>query len=176
MAKKFFNYSFQIERTKKTGIIFLVVITVLIGGFFVFYKSKSNTTKLDDLKYKVILGMNTFDDKNCGASYRLNYQKKTCGTICIRGEKENNKYVNELQEEMKKNGFVLDDLKSKTINNQKYSYLKTKGIPSISYYVTNYNKKTYIIEYIDQSSYLTSKNQNKCEESFSSFTNSLRLK
>ena len=65
----------------------------------------------------------------------------------------------------------------KKINNKDYSYLETANkIPLISYYVTDYNGKTYSIEYIDQSSYLTKTNEKKCGESFHDFINSLKLK
>lgn len=177
MAKKFFNYSFQIERTKKAGILFVVVVVVLLVSFFLFYKSKSNVTKLDQLSYKVVLGMNRFEDRNCDHAYRLNYQKKTCGTICINSIKKDSNYLSDLQDEMQKNGFSFKNQSSKKINNRDYSYLETANkVPFISYYVTDYVNKTYSIEYIDQSSYLTKTNEKKCGESFNTFINSLKLK
>ena len=177
MAKKFFNYSFQIERTKKAGIIFIIVVVGLLVSFFLFYKSKSNVTKLDQLSYKVVLGMNRFEDRNCDHAYRLNYQKKTCGTICINSLKKDSNYLNNLRDEMQKNGFSFQNKSSKNINKQHYSYLETANkIPLISYYITDYQNKTYSIEYIDQSSYLTKTNEKKCGESFRTFINSLKLK
>lgn len=177
MAKKFFNYSFQIERTKKTGTIFVIVMVVLLVSFFLFYKSKSNVTSLDRLSYKVVLGMNRFEDRNCDHAYRLNYQKKTCGTICINSLKKDSNYLSDLQEEMQKNGFSFKKESSKKINNGNYSYVETANkIPYISYYVIDYENKTYSIEYIDQSSYLAKTNEKKCGESFHNFINSLKLK
>lgn len=177
MAKKFFDYSFQIERTKKLGIVFVIVVVVLLVSFFLFYKSKSNVTKINQLSYKVVLGMNRFEDRNCDHAYRLNYQKKTCGTICINSLKKDSNYLSDLQEEMQKNGFSFKKKIEKKINNKEYSYLETANkIPFISYYVTDYNGKTYSIEYIDQSSYLTKTNEKKCGESFHDFINSLNLK
>lgn len=177
MAKKFFNYSFQIERTKKTGTIFVIVVVCLLVGFFIFYRSKSNVTKLNRLSYKVVLGMNRFEDRNCDNAYRLNYQKKTCGTICINSIKEDPNYLSDLQDEMAKNGFSFKNKATKKINHHDYSYLETSNkIPLISYYVIDHENKTYSIEYIDQSSYLTKTNEKKCGESFQSFINSLKLK
>lgn len=177
MSRKFFDYKYQIHRTKKTGIIFLIVIILVIGGFIVFYKSKSNTTKLDNLSYKVVLGMNSFEDKNCDNAYRLNYDRKTCGTICIQSIEHDNNYLDDLQKEMEENGFKFKGRKTKKINNDDYLLLETNSqIPKISYYVSNYNNRTYSVEYIDQSSYLTKTNEKKCNENFNRFINSLKLR
>lgn len=177
MAKKFFNYSFQIERTKKTGTIFIIVVIVLLVSFFLFYKSKSNVAKLNQLSYKVVLGMNQFEDRNCERAYRLNYQKKTCGTICINSLKQKSDYLKDIKEKMKENGFSFKDIITKDINHQTYSYLETTNkVPVISYYVVDYKNKTYSIEYIDQSSYLTKTNEKECSKSLDKFTNSLKLK
>ena len=51
---------------------------------------------------------------------------------------------------MQKNGFLFKKKTVKKINNKDYSYLETANkIPLISYYVTDYNGKTYSIEYLN---------------------------
>lgn len=56
MAKKFFSYSFQVSRTKKTGTIFIVFVVVALIGAIIVYKINNNTAKVNDLTYKVVFG------------------------------------------------------------------------------------------------------------------------
>ena len=75
MSKKYFDYSFQIKRTKTTLVIFIVVIIVALTVFFTWYNGRVKKVKLDDLQYKEIFGLNSFKAKDCDASYRVNYKK-----------------------------------------------------------------------------------------------------
>ena len=71
MSNRYFSYSFQIHRTRKTIVIFIIFVILLVGGFFAFYKSKKHMEKLDKLNYVVVLGMNKFEDINCDKAYRI---------------------------------------------------------------------------------------------------------
>lgn len=176
MSNRYFSYSFQIHRTRKTIVIFIVFVVLLVGGFFAFYKSKKHMEKLDKLNYEVVLGMNKFEDINCDKAYRLNYKESTCGTICINSKKSDKDYLNKRKSDLEKSGFTTGKIKEKVINKNNWSYLKTvKSNPSISYYAIDYGNKVYSIELIDQSNYLTNTKQDKCSQTFNKMLNSIKL-
>ena len=101
MAKKYFNYSFQIKRTKKNAIILVIVVIAAITLFITWYNNRTEKAKLDKLSYRVVFGLNEFDAKDCDKAYRVNYKKNTCGTICIKKTSTSKKYLKNLLDDMK---------------------------------------------------------------------------
>lgn len=176
MANKFFSYSFQVSRSKKAGIIFLIFIIILGITSFIWYKSKNNITRIDNLKYNVSFGMNEFEEKSCTKAYRINYNKNTCGSICIKNIDKDPEYLKTIRAEMEKNGFEIKDIKKKKINNKNWEYFTTSNDgPIVSYYMNNNTDKTYIVEKIDQTYYLKKNDKEKCMEIFNKATNSLKI-
>lgn len=176
MANKFFSYSFQVSRSKKAAIILIVLIVVLGTVSFIWYKSKNNTTKLGNLKYNVSFGMNEFDDSSCDKGYKINYDKNTCGSICIKKLDKDAEYIKSTRLKMEENGFVIKKVKKKKINNKDWEYFTTSNDgPIITYYVNNSTDKTYVVEKMDQSNYLNKKTKNKCSEIFNDAINSLKI-
>lgn len=177
MSKTYFNYSFQIKRTKTTAIIFVAVILVAITIFVTWYNNRTKTEKIDDLSYKVVFGMNEFDAKDCDKAYRMNYKKSTCGTICINKISINKKYLVELEEEMKENGFEFSKVTTEKLGNKNWRVLQTKNNePIFSFYVINNGKSTYTMEYVDQTTSLDNTNKNKCNDIFNKLSNSMKIK
>lgn len=177
MSNKYFSYSFQIHRTRKTIIIFIIFVIILVGGFLLFYKSKKHSEKLNDLTYEVVLGMNEFEDNNCNKSYRVKYKESTCGTICINALDSDTNYLIKTKEELEKGGFTIDEIKQKQINKRDWSYfITTKANPVISHYAIDYDNKLYSVEVINQSKHLPKSKRNRCEKMFNKMTNSLSLK
>ena len=176
MANRFFSYGFQVKRTKKTGIIFLLVIVILIGSSIYIYKSKTSTDNVKKLVFDKSLGMNSFEDTSCDKAYRINYKKMTCGTICFKVLDEDSNYINKISKKMEENGFTITNIESKKINKQTWRYFKTESTPEISYYTKGHKNNTYVVEVIDQSSYLTKDIKTKCEGSFKDVINSVKLK
>ncbi len=176
MANKFFSYSFQVSRAKKAGIALLIFIIIAGLVSFFWYKSKNKITKLDDLKYTVTFGMNEFDDKSCDKAYKINYNKETCGSICIKELKKDNDYIKNTRLKMEENGFTIKNIKKKTINNTSWEYFSTSDEgPIFSYYSNNSTDKTYVIEKIDQTYYMNKENKNKCKEIFTKAFNSVKI-
>ncbi len=176
MANKFFSYSFQVSRSKKAAIILIIFIIVIGTVSFFWYRSKNNTTKLGNLKYNVSFGMNEFDDNSCDRAYKINYDKNTCGSICIKKLDKDIEYIKSTRSKMEENGFVIKEIKKKKINNKDWEYFTTSNDgPIVSYYANNSTDKTYVVEKIDQSHYLNKKNKNKCKEIFNDAMNSLKL-
>lgn len=176
MAKKFFSYSFQVSRTKKTGTIFIVFVVVALIGAIIVYKINNNTAKVNDLTYKVVFGVNSFDDKNCDKAYRINSQQKICGTICVKSFNKKENYLNELKNNMEANGFDLSDTTTKKIKNTSWNYFKTNNSGSVfNYYIADKNNKTYSVEFIDQTSYLTKNEKENCKNIYDNVLNSLKL-
>lgn len=177
MANKFFSYSFQVERTKKTGIIFVIFVVVLLVGAYFFYKTKNNNTSFNGISYNIVFGINEFESNDCDKAYRINSEKRTCGTICINILKQDQNYEKELRKNMEKNGFILADTTNKKINNYNWNYIKTSGVdPKINYYISNKSNKTYVVEYIDQTSYLPKKIKSSCNETTKKLLTSFKVK
>ncbi len=177
MANKFFSYSFQVERTKKTGVIFVIFVVLVLVGAFLFYRSKNNVETVDKLNYKIVFGANEFEDGNCTKAYRINSEKRTCGTICIKDFKKDSNYQEKLRKELEKNGFTLKDTITRKINGQKWQYITTKDVsPSISYYINSDDNKTYSIEYIDQTSYLPKSIKASCNKTTNTLLKSIKVK
>ena len=177
MAKKFFDYSFQIHRTRKTGIIFVVFIILVVGGAFLFYKSKTELLNVKKLNYKLELGMEEFEDTSCDKAYRVGYKKNTCGTICLKVLKKNSKYLENTKDQMIKNGFIIDNINKSKINSKNWRYFTTKNDgPIITYYSSDFDNNTYVLEFISQANYLTKTNKKECNSIINKFTNSVKLK
>lgn len=177
MANKFFSYSYQVERTKKTGIIFVIFLIVILGGTAYFYFSKNNEVKLNDLTYKVAFGVNEFEENTCAKAYRINSEKKTCGTICIKVIEKDEDYINKLRNNMETNGFSLTKTSTKKINKYEWDYFKTKNSNfPFNYYITDRENKTYSVEFIDQTTYLTKTEKSKCKKIYNTTINSLKIK
>lgn len=177
MSKTYFNYSFQIKRTKTTAIIFLVVIAVAITGFVTWYNSRTKTQKLDNLSYKVVFGMNEFDAKDCDKAYKMNYKKSTCGTLCINKINKNKNYLATVKKEMEENEFQFYNISTEKLGNKNWNLLRTKNNePVITYYSINTEDYTYTMEYVNQTKYLDDTSKNKCNEIFSSLSKSIKIK
>lgn len=178
MANKYFSYSFQLSNTKKAIIgFFILVLLIGIGYLFTIYKKANTKETYKTIAYKKVLGMNEFEDNNCDKAYRLNYDKQTCGTICINISKKNENYLKNTKELMKKNGFSLTDTKSKKINNSTWNYFNTKNAgPIFKYYVNNSNNKLYTLELIDQTNSMDKKTKGICDKNFNKLLNSLEIK
>lgn len=176
MANKFFNYSFQIHRTRRTGIIFIIFIVLLGVGSFIFYKSNNSTLSINKLKYKTVFGMNDFEDNSCDKSYKINFKKNTCGSICIKSLKKDKNYLNTIRETMIENGFVIEKIGKYKINNKNWDYFVTNNFTSISYYKYDYFDKTYVVEIIDQTNHLVKSKQKECKKIFNEFESSLEFK
>lgn len=177
MANKFFSYGFQVRRSKKAGIIFIIFLIVITTVSILWYRSKNNFTYVERLGYKVSFGINEFEDNSCTKAYKVNYDKNTCGSICIKKMTKNINYLKEMKLEMEENGFVIKDIKRRKINNKAWQYFNTSNSgPVISYYANNSTNKTYIVEKIDQSQYLKKKNKDKCQEIFNHIMDSLMIK
>lgn len=176
MAKTFFNYSFQIKRTKTTLVIFIVVVVVSISLFITWYRNRIKTEKLADLSYQVIFGMNEFHANDCDKAYKLNYKKNTCGTICINRINLDPSYLNTLEEDMQQSGFEFSKISIKKIGNENWQLLKTKNNnPVFYYYSINKDDNTYTIEYVDQTKSLEDNNENKCNEVLNKLFNSVKI-
>lgn len=176
MTKKYFNYSFQIKRTKTTLAIFIAIIVITSILFFTWYKQKTPTEKLGELRYKEEFGMNEFKARDCQKSYRINYKKTTCGTICINQINKNNNYLNDIKNDMQKNGFEFSKEESKKIGNKNWNYIKTKNNkPIFNYYSINTNKNTYTIEYVDQTVNLDNIKQDKCNKIFNKVIKTIKI-
>ena len=177
MSKTYFNYSFQIKRTKTTAIIFLIVIAVAITGFVTWYNSRTKTQKLDSLSYKVVFGMNEFSAKDCDKAYKMNYKKSTCGTICINKMNKNENYLTTVKEEMEKNEFEFLNISNEKLGNKNWKVLQTKNNePVFTYYAISTKNHTYTMEYVDQTKYLDDTSKNKCNEIFSNLSKSIKIK
>lgn len=177
MSNKYFSYSFQIHRTRKTIIIFILFIVILVGGFFLFYRSKQHLEQINRLGYEVVLGMNEFEDNSCKKAYRMSYQNSTCGTICINVSKSDPDFLKNTKLNLEKTGFVVGDIHSKQINKNTWNYFSTKKVdPIIHYYAIDYGNDLYNIELIDQSGYLKKTKQEECRKSFNKVINSIKLK
>ena len=175
MSKKYFNYCFQVKRTKEGAIALIVVITIALIVFMSWYNKRTVITSINNLEYEKVPGFNEFKSRECNKSYKINYKKDTCGTVCINEIPFNKTYLESLKEEMEKGGFTLTKISTKKLGNKEWNYLKTtKSNPIISYYSVNEKDKTYTLEYIDQSSSL--KNKDKCNEIVNSFMKSLTIK
>lgn len=177
MSNKFFSYSFQIHRTRKTIVIFLVFVVILVGGFYLFYKSKQHIESVDRLSYNVVLGMNEFEDSGCDKIYRMSYKSSTCGTVCITTSKSNKDYLNGIKANLEKSGFTVNKIQSKQINRNSWSYLSTKRAnPIISYYAIDYGNRLYSIEIINQANYLSKSKMKECNNGFNKMIESVQLK
>ena len=176
MSKTFFDYSFQIKRTKTTAIIFVAVVAVAITIFVTWYNNRTKTEKLDDLSYKVVFGMNEFNAKDCDKAYRMNYKKSTCGTICINKITKNKNYLKEVQTEMQENEFEFAKITTEKLGNKNWKVLQTKNNePVFTYYSVNQGNYTYTMEYVDQTKYLDNNNKNKCNDIFNKLSNSIKI-
>ncbi len=176
MSNKYFSYSFQIHRTRKNIIIFLIVITISVGAFFLFYRSRQHIETMDKLKYKVVMGMNEFEDTSCDKIYRMSYKESTCGTICINKTNSNKEFLTNTKANLEENGFIIEKIKTKTINKSKWDYFTTvRSKPTISYYAINYDDKLYSIEVINQSTYLTKTKAKECNKNFDKMIASLKI-
>lgn len=177
MSNKFFSYSFQIHRTRKTIVIFLIFVVILVGGFYLFYKSRQHLETMDRLSYEVVLGMNEFEDNSCKKAYRMNYKNSTCGTICINTSKSDKDFLENTRSNLEKNGFTANKINSKEINQNTWSYFTTKNAnPIISYYAIDYGNDLYHIEMIDQTGYLAKSKVQECKKNFNKMINSVKLK
>lgn len=177
MSNKFFSYSFQIHRTRKTIVIFLVFVIILVGGFYLFYKSKQHMENIDRLSYDVVLGMNEFEDSNCDKVYRMSYKSSTCGTVCITTSKSNKDYLSGVKANLEKSGFTVNKIVPKQINKNNWNYLSTKNAnPIISYYAIDYGNQLYSIEIINQANYLSKSKTKECNNSFDKMIQSVQLK
>lgn len=176
MAKKFFSYSFQVSRTKKTGTIFIIFVVVALIGTLIVYKINNNTTRVNNLTYKVAFGVNNFEDKNCDKAYRVNSHQKICGTICVKSFNKKVNYIEELKKNMETNGFDLSDTTTKRISGTNWNYFKTNNSGSVfNYYIADKDNKTYSVEFIDQTSYLTKNEKENCQNIYNNVLNSLKL-
>lgn len=176
MSKTFFNYSFQIKRTKTTAMILILVVAVAIIGFVVWYNNRTKTEKLGDLSYKVVFGMNEFNAKDCDKAYRVNYKKSTCGTICINKINFDKNYLTEIEEEMKENEFEFSEITTEKLGNKNWKVLKTKNNePVFTYYSFDKNNDTYTMEYVNQTKYLDDTNKNKCNDIFNKLSDSMKI-
>ena len=120
--------------------------------------------------------MNEFDDNSCDKGYKINYDKNTCGSICIKKLNKDAEYIKSIRLKMEENGFVINKIKSKKINSNTWEYFTTSNDgPIITYYANNSTDKTYVVEKIDQSSYLNKKNKTKCSEIFNGAIESLEI-
>ena len=177
MAKKYFNYSFQIKRTKTTAIIFIVVVAIAITIFVTWYNNRTKTEKLDNLSYKVVFGMNEFSAKDCDKAYRLNYKKSTCGTICINKITKNENYLSEVKKDMEENEFEFSKISNKKLGNKNWKVLQTKNNePIITYYSVNKKNYTYTMEYINQTKYLDDSSKDECNDIFNKLSDSIKIK
>lgn len=177
MSNKYFSYSFQVHRTRKTIIIFIIFVIVLVGGFLLFYRSKRHIDKIDKLSYDVVLGMNEFEDNSCDKIYRMSYKESTCGTVCVNVSKSDKNFLNTTKDSLKKNGFTVGKIKEKEINKNNWSYFTTsKATPSISYYAIDYGNKLYSIEIINQTEYLSKTKAKECNKGFNKMLKSIKLK
>ena len=174
MANKFFSYSFQVSRAKKAGIALLILIVIAGLGSFFWYRCRNKVTNVDDLEYTVSFGMNEFSDKSCDKAYKINYDKETCGSICIKKLDKDEEYIKNTRLKMEENGFTIKNIKKKTINKSSWEYFSTSNEgPIFSYYANNNTDKTYVIEKIDQS--YNKKNKNKCNKIFTKAFNSVKI-
>ena len=177
MSKKYFNYSFQIKRTKNNAIILLIVIAVAILGFIYWYNNRTERVKVEKLSYKVVFGMNEFSSAESDKAYRLNYKKNTCSTVCIKKITQNENYLSEIKKDMEEDDFEFSKIKSKKLGNKTWKYIETKNNePIISYYMATSKEYTYTIEYINQTKYLDDETTDKCNEIIDNMTKSMKLK
>ena len=176
MKNKYFSYSFQISNTRKIIIVFFLFVIILGITYAFFIHSKTNKENTGGLEYKKVLGMEEFDDNNCKSAYRVYYEKKTCGSICINVTTKNNDYIKNKKKEMEKSGFSTTDIETKRINSNKWSYFYTKNAgPIFNYYSLEKNDKLYTLELINQSTNFTRNTKNKCNENFKKILNSLSV-
>lgn len=176
MSKKYFDYSFQIKRTKTTLVIFIVVIIVALTVFFTWYNGRVKKVKLDDLQYKEIFGLNSFKAKDCDASYRVNYKKVTCGTICITKSSLNNNSLSSIKSDMEANGFKFTGKKQTKLGNKNWDYIRTNNNePEFNYYSINTKNYTYTMEFVNQTKNLDKTNQNNCNKIMKKFNNSIKI-
>lgn len=177
MRNKYFSYSFQLSNTKKIIIIFFIVVLVLTFSYLFFIKDKTSKENLDGLRYKKVLGMEKFDDSNCDVSYRVYYDKKTCGSVCLNVTTGNSNYLKTKEKEMKENGFTTTGIKTRKIHlkNWKYFYTKNAG-PIFNYYAFINDNKLYSVELINQSSSFSKEIKSKCDANFDKITSSLEVK
>lgn len=177
MRNKYFSYSFQISNTKKIIILFLILVLIAGIGYLVFIHGKTKKESLEALKYQKVLGMETFEDTTCDQAYRIYYDKKTCGTICMNVSTKNTTYLEDVETEMKENGFTTTGIKSKKIHRREWEYFQTKNTGSVfSYYAIEYNEKLYSVELINQSSSFSKEIKTKCDNNFNKILSSLELK
>lgn len=177
MANKFFSYGFQVRRSKKAGIVFVIFLIIVLTISILWYRSKNNYTYIDRLGYQVSFGINEFEDNSCDKAYKVNYDKNTCGTLCINKRNKDSEYLKDVKSQMEANGFMIGKIKRKKINQYNWSYFHTSNDgPIISYYVNDDTNKTYIVEKIDQSQYLTKKNREKCGQLFDEMMDSLKIR
>ncbi len=176
MSKTYFNYSFQIKRTKTVAIVVAVILAIAIFIFYNWYNNKTVTQKVENLSYKVVFGMNEFDAVDCVKAYRMNYKKNTCGTICINKTDLNKNYLNDLRKNMEQNDFIFTKDKEQKLGRKTWNYIKTKNNePVFSYYTANTKDATYIIEYVDQQKYLDTDSIEHCTKIWDDFKKSIKL-
>lgn len=176
MSKKYFNYSFQIKRTKTTGIIFLIFSIAIIGIFVNWYNNRNIKYNLGKMNYTAYIGMNDIKTKECQKAYKINYKKSTCSTICINEIDYNENYLKDVKSQMEEAEFKFYDISSTKVGSEKGYQLFTKNNePEFKFFAINKNKKTYTIEYINQSQHLSKKYQNKCNKIFNKFKNSIKI-
>ncbi len=165
MSKKYFDYGFQVKRTKWGLIALIIVIIIMLIIFATWYNNRTVTEHLEALTYKTYFGVNEFESRDCNKAYRINYKKSTCGTVCISTVKSKNDYLDELKKSMEDDGFLFNSIATKKIGNETWNYLRTEGTdPIMNYYAVNTNKLTYVVEYIDQTSSLDKNTKNKCND------------
>lgn len=175
MSKKYFNYSFQVKRTKEGAIALVVVVLLALIIFITWYNKRTVTTYIGDLTYEKVPGFNEFKSGECTKAYKINYKKDTCGTVCINKTSLDKTYLKSKKEEMEKGGFTFSKTITKKIGNKTWDYLKTtKTEPVISYYSINVKDSTYTLEYIDQTSSID--NKSKCNDILNSFMSSINVK
>lgn len=177
MKNKYFSYSFQLSNTRKIIIIFFIVVLVLAVSYLFFIKDKTDKENINGLRYKKVLGMEKFDDSNCDIAYRVYYDKKTCGSVCLNVKTGNSNYLKNKEKEMKKNGFTTTGIKNQKIHlkNWKYFYTKNAG-PVFNYYAFTDDNKLYSVELINQSSSFSQEIKSKCDANFDKITSSLEIK
>lgn len=174
MAKKYFDYGFQVKRTRLGLYTLIIVIIISVILFINWYSDKTVTEKVGNLSYKTFFGVNEFSSNDCNKAYRINYKKNTCATICINKIDINTNYLEEIKKSMEDDGFKFNNITTKKIGNETWDYLETKGAkPSMNYYSINNDKNTYTIEYIDQTDSLDNNIKEKCNTIIDKFNNNV---
>lgn len=177
MRNKYFSYSFQLSNTRKIIIIFFIVVLALAVSYLFFIKNKTDKENINGLRYKKVLGMEEFDDSNCDVSYRVYYDKKTCGSVCLNVTSKDNNYLKNKEKEMKENGFITTGIKTRNIHLKKWKYFYTKNAgPIFNYYAFLDDNKLYSVEIINQSGSFSQEVKSKCNANIDKITSSLEVK